>query len=59
MDDYLDDDYDNDPIPMPVNPPQALGKQTMPGSYGAGTGRTGSGSAGVAGGGPGGGGTIR
>lgn len=60
MDDYLDEGYDDDPIPMPVNPPQALGKQAMPGSYG-GAGRTGSGSgsAGIAGGGPGGGGTIR
>lgn len=58
MEDYLDDGYDDDPIPMPVNPSQPLGKQAMPGSYGGGTGRTGSGSAGVAGGGPGGG-TIR
>lgn len=55
MDDYLDDGYDDDPIPMPVNPPQALGKQAMPGSYGAGGSRAGSGSAGIAGGGPGGG----
>lgn len=55
MDDYLDDGYDDDPVPMPVNPPQALGKQAMPGSYGAGGSRAGSGSAGIAGGGPGGG----
>lgn len=55
MDDYLDDGYDDDPIPMPADPPQAPHKQAMPGSYGTNTGRAGSGSAGIAGGGPGGG----
>lgn len=32
-DDYLDEGYDEDPIPMPDPPPQALAKQPMPGSY--------------------------
>lgn len=62
MDDYLDDGYDDDPIPMPAPPPQAPAKHAMPGSYagGGGTGRTAStGSAGVAGGGGTAGGTIR
>ncbi|KAK5316887.1 hypothetical protein LTR70_006134 [Exophiala xenobiotica] len=53
MDDYLDEGYDEDPIPMPDPQPQAPAKQAMPGSYdrGGGTGRTSTGSAGVAGGG--------
>ncbi|KAK5941941.1 hypothetical protein PMZ80_005892 [Knufia obscura] len=60
MDDYLDEGYDDDPIPMPEPPPQTPAKQAMPGSYdrGGGTGRTSTGSAGVAGGGVEGG-TIR
>jgi len=60
MDDYLDEGYDDDPIPMPDPPPQTPANQAMPGSYdrGGGAGRTSAGSAGVAGGGAEGG-TIR
>ena len=62
VDDYFDEGYDDDPIPMPEPPPQAPAKQAMPGAYdrgGGGAGRTASaGAAGIAGGGAGGG-TIR
>lgn len=60
MDDYADEAYDDDPIPMPDPPPQAPMKQSMPGSYdrGGGIGRNSAGTAGVGGGGAGGG-TIR
>lgn len=54
MDDYLDDGYDDDPIPMPAPLPQTPAKQAMPGAYGGGggKGRTASTeSAGIAGGG--------
>ena len=43
--DYLDDGYDDDPIPMPA-PPQAPVKQPMPGSFDTAVGATGKGGAG-------------
>ena len=52
-DEYLDDGYDDEPLPMPT-PPQAPVKQSMPGDYDAATsGGRGGGSA-TKGGGPGG-----
>lgn len=59
MDDYLDQGYDDDTIPMPA-PPLQTPQPPMPGSKkgGGGGGRTGSMTAGVAGGGPEGG-TVR